>query len=46
MEESQAYKPIILILYNQVYMRFSRDTRIFIPNRLFYVSVSSSIKQE
>lgn len=29
MVESQAYKPKILILYNQVYMRFGRDTRIF-----------------
>ena len=41
-----AYKPVILIFYSQVYMRFSKDTRIFILNRLFCVSISSSIKQE
>lgn len=43
MGESQAYKPIIFIFYNQVHMRFGRDTMILILNRLFCVSISSSI---
>lgn len=43
MGESQAYKPIIFIFYNQVHMKFGRDTMILILNRLFCVSISSSI---
>lgn len=46
MGETEMYEPIILVFYDQVYMGFSRHTIILISNRLFYVSMSSSIKWE
>lgn len=46
MGKTKTYEPIILIFYNQVYMGFSRHTIMLLSNRLFYVSVISSIKWE